>query len=624
MSTILLIENEFEKEELTKIISQYKNTKIFSLDYSAHISLSQNNILHHVGEMILTKNDLNEIDEKTINLTVNWWGNPETKKFVMFKEINLASLIEMELIYYFSDILRTVLIIQKIIESEKPTVIIASTNVNDFIKRISENNGIQVITFDSKPSSLIFDKINIKFNILSIPISFHISRHRFLTIKKFLEKSLNFIFKFNDLTKDDKNKKSILLLDFNPMHYHNLLYELSKLNKNIILLNQRRPAIHNIKSFNIVKNSKCKIITLKQFESKIKAIILNQLDQKMQDFNHLWQYDHIFEKVFSLHSHTFWYSIKKSFVNICNSRFKESIQRIMLLHEFFKEFNISVILEWAETGQEEKEVLYVAKKFGIKSVMLQHSMYPTDRIWEPFGRFLSYFTYPAISDKQAVYGELTKNFANSHGYNNDNLLVTGSPRHDEFFNYKGSSQNRGFILLATTGASGVTAEFSTTQNRENFDKFLKEIIRVVKLFPDKKLVVKIHPHQESFMPVIDFIKRTDPKIPIITNAYLPELINNCDILITSNNSTIALESIIMNKPTMSLQTERWVNNEEIVKMNAIVSINDLSQIENQLKKTLYDKKFRDNLQHNANFFLKKYLANWGYASKSLAQELDKF
>ena len=74
--------------------------------------------------------------------------------------------------------------------------------------------------------------------------------------KKFLNFFETIIHKFFNLkvNPDSYNTKSILLLDFNPIIYESLFKELSNIKKNIILLNQRRPAIWNMESLKIIRN----------------------------------------------------------------------------------------------------------------------------------------------------------------------------------------------------------------------------------------------------------------------------------------------------------------------------------------------------------------------------------
>jgi len=296
-----------------------------------------------------------------------------------------------------------------------------------------------------------------------------------------------------------------------------------------------------------------------------------------------------------------------------------------LLNELFDKFNISVILEWAETGQEEKEIISISKKRGIKSVMLQHAMDPTSNKWDKFHKFAlggySFF----ISDKQAFWGKVAKNRALSYGHKEENLLVTGSPRHDNFFKVIKNAQNKGIILFATTSVTGrISFEQTPFESYVKFDNFVREVCRVVKKFTDKQLIVKPHPQPDFLSNITELIKEIDPNIPIIYNANLVELINSCDILITFNNSTIALESMILNKPAISLQIEKWAEEDEIVKTGALLSITNINDIESGIKKLLCDKEFRDKTQQNSRKFIESYFVNKGHASETLAKILDRF
>ena len=83
--------------------------------------------------------------------------------------------------------------------------------------------------------------------------------------------------------------------------------------------------------------------------------------------------------------------------------------------------------------------------------------------------------------------------------------------------------------------------------------------------PNIQLIVKPHPQPDFVNNIIELIQEIDPNIKIILDTNLVELIDSCDLLITFKNSTIALESLILNKPTISLQTEKWPEEMEIVK-----------------------------------------------------------
>jgi len=324
-----------------------------------------------------------------------------------------------------------------------------------------------------------------------------------------------------------------------------------------------------------------------------------------------------------IENYSIWNSIKDHFTKICNSRFYDSIERLMSLNQVFTKYDVSVILEWAETAPQEKEVIHVAKNLGIKSVLLQHAMSPNGEIWDNAGKFFSFFSGPLISDKQVVWGETTKNYAIQYRHNPNDIESLGSPRHDKFFQAK-KICNKGMILLATTGISEFFAETSTTNDYLKFNNFVQEVCRVVKNLKDKKLVIKPHPQPDFVNNIIDLIKDIDPQIEIVLDTDLVELINSCEILITFKNSTIALESMILNKPTISLQTDKWAEESEIAKKHGLVSISKIEDIEPTIHRILNDKSFKTDILKNSKNFLDKYFTNQGDASTNLTKFLEKF
>ena len=621
--TICIVENLNDIKVLKNRLNSFSDSKLFTLNYTTHKLLERNNIEHEMGESHLTDNDKEIINQMALETTLTWWKNEEIKNLITTHKIILSELIEMELFQYFIAIFKSAKTILKIIENIKPDTVVAVTSINHFIESICKANNIK---FESLPGSeslsLHYDKINIKYNIGRIPLSITTSRQKYKKIKNLAEKISQKSFRLNPEKKNSEND-SILLLDFNPTSYEILIKELSKLGKDIFLLNQRRPAVWNKKSLEIIKKSNCKIIDLSNFENKIKSEISNQQELLSSNLEKIWQNDLLFEKLFSVDSHTFWYSIKQIFIKICNDRFSESLRRILLLRELLSQFNVSLILEWAETGQEEKEVLAVSKEFGIKSVMLQHSMFPIGKVWQPFSRFLALFSHEHQSDKQAIWGNLTKKYAISNGLDKEKLIVTGSPRHDSFFLLEKNQKPTGKILLATTGPPAIFAQDSTTDIFLKYDHYIKEIFRVLKKYPDKQLIVKPHPQSDFINNALELIDEIDSNAKIILETDLPELINQCDLVISFNTSSILLESLILQKPTISLITDDWAIENEIIKMNGVMTIDNIQNVESSISKIISDKDYRQNLRNNANLFLENYLSNHGVASKKLVDVLNK-
>ena len=244
-------------------------------------------------------------------------------------------------------------------------------------------------------------------------------------------------------------------------------------------------------------------------------------------------------------------------------------------------------------------------------------MYPTSKIWEPFSRFALTYNYPSESDIQAVWGVLSKKHAESLGHNK-NLVVTGSPRHDNFFMYKRKKKS-GKILLATTVISNYDTNYSTIDYYVKFNEFVKEVCRVIKQFPDKELIVKPHPVNDSLNNIIAAIQHHDRPL-----YGIEKLIADCELVITFNNSTIALESIILGVPTITLEVEEWATDISIVNDGAILAISDITKIESGIKKILNDDDFRQKFLDSSKKFVNNYMSNQGNASSNISKLLSDF
>ena len=610
---IFLIDNGADLDELKSKIREFPNSLVFTLDYEIHLLLQKHGISHELGEDILNVNDFNKIDQSSINLTENCFKF--FKNELTIKNIFLPELIEHELFQYFLTQFLKPYVILKILENYSSEKIFDFTNFHHFINKITNNLKIKHFTFQNNlTSNLYHDKIKFTLNLGKIPLNFEISRNRFSQAKKLTQK---FIDLTNNFEPKIDSKKNVLLVNFDPLEYSDLLHEFDKNDLNFLLLNTRKPAITNKKSLDIIKKSNSKILDLNKFyEFKKEEIIFekNLLEKKLIN---IFNNNKYFENLFSINNISFWDSIKNSLYSICLSRFSESIERIILLNKVYQLYDISLIFVWVDVGQEEKECIMVGKYFSIDSVMLQHGRFQTSEIWNKFAKYLGQFPSPLLSDKQIVWGNITKKYALSYNHNENNLIIGGSPRHDKFFNYNSPKSEKGIILLATTGTMFLSSDSCITSSQIKYDDYIREIYRIVKSLPGKKLVIKSHPSQILKKFVKDLINEIDPSIELVENSINQELFNNCEMLITFNNSTTTLEAMSLNTPVISLQTENWAKEDDIAQSDAIVSISKINDCEDAIKKILYDTEFKKSLLEKSQIFLKNYMSNPGNSSYTI-------
>ena len=149
----------------------------------------------------------------------------------------------------------------------------------DFIKKIINSKKIHHIHFENLETDTMYhDKIKFAVNLFNLPIHIQLSRKTFSKIKKFTQKFSNQIF---DLKPNINSKENVLLVNFDPLQYGELLTELNNESTNFLLLNTRKPAITNKKSLDIIRKSHSKIMDLNRFSITIEKY-LNLECKKLQ------------------------------------------------------------------------------------------------------------------------------------------------------------------------------------------------------------------------------------------------------------------------------------------------------------------------------------------------------
>ena len=619
-NTLILMEGYEDVEALKDTSLFFDDVKIISFDFLAHKLLKQLKITHEIVEDYFYDNDKSEIDNQAVELTTTWHKHDDLIKSLEYNGLNIGNLLEIEMIGYFFLTLKRVLGIIRVIEKEKPERIICSS-LGNFVSVICNHGKIETVIHTTKiRPSLHFDTIEVPIAIGGKIISIKISRRHFLQFKKISEIIFNIFFNFKPDLQTINNEKSILLLDFNPVLYPDLLKELSFISKNIILLNQRRPAIWNLESLQIVKNSKCKIIQLDNFATHE---TLCKIKKEQKDFENIlsstWSQEQILNEIFSIDGNSFWIAIKDNLIDIISKRSAEIIERFLLIEKLFENIKVNQILEWAHMGSEEKLVIFLANKRKIPIIFLQHGLYILNEKFEKYNTLLPLL--PSSDAKEAVWGNIMKDYILRHKINSNEVLVTGSPRHDAFFK-KSSTRNDGTILIATSGFFHNNFDGTNTRAFELLEDYIKKICQIVKKHSDKKLVVKLHP-EKAYYDIRPLIHEIDPSIPIYQNQNIIDLIKSCDAMISLNYSTVLLDAMILNKPSMVILPERQNFEDEIpLQRKAVLFVSDIKDLEKSLTDLISNTNVREELIKKGKEFVDDYLINQGKSSEYLSRILD--
>ena len=609
-----MVEGHSDISKLMSKVEKHKKTKIISFDVIAHKNLAKLGIEHEIVESYIDMKDRNLIDDLTLDKTTGWYKEASISKFLQYEDINLGWLLELEIISYFIQIIKSFVGVIRIIKKENPSVVISSDFLSSMVKCIDKKIEINQSSIKNVPE-LYLDRIEIPLSIGKRLIKLKMSRNFAIKIKKVLESTIYSVFnlKFNF---HDSNTESIILLEFNPAIYDDLLKSLSKTDKNIILLNERKPAVWNFKSLKVMKQSKAKILSLQDFlNQNLKSIIEGKKRELQQNMLQMFSLTKNFNKLFSIEGYSFWPAIKDKFSSMCIKRFNEAIEKFELSKELFTKLKINHILTLYSAGQEEKVILSVTHKLQILSINLQHGFYPQNKYFERFLPLLYSYLIPGL--KIAVWGPKLKNHWLTLGVKDKDMLLVGSPRHDHYFLSRDSYKNNGTILLASNHIMQLYFAGIDTEVYLQFEQMLGEVCRISNKIPNKKLIVKLHPGQ-AYFDVVPIIRDIDSSIPIYQTQDIIEFIKNCDVLISVTWSTVILEAMILDKPTITfLSDPKGLEDEEAIKSGATLLVKTPDEFEKALQSVLFDNGFRNNLIEKGRKFVNEYLINQKNSSEVL-------
>jgi len=624
-NSIILIDSVDEISQLSNI-SYDTDSLIIAFNIEVHQKLSNLNIKHKKVDEYLSTEERSKIFDKTTNF-YNWFQQLPSHDL----QINNVSLFEIldtsELHNFLIQKIRKVILIQKIFQHEHPKILISNPTSLLIIKQLIDVTQTNFILFkDISNIILSWEKIDIPFVFFKKNFSIKVSRHMFIKIKNFLELFLGKI--FNLWYSPSKNRKSIILLEFNTLAFSDLLKFLKNDDVDIVLFNRRRPATWNFSSLKSILKSKSKILNEKYFYDKDNKnnliLTTNDYSKKLTIFFN--SNKNLLSTIFQIDNISFWPIIEKEFKDIFFKRLTEYISLSLVSKNIFEKMNVSCIISLNNSGEVEKSILK-SKPHKTPFILLEHAYadFNSSNL-----RYDVLEMSDSIQDKIAVWGNIQKQYLiNFRQFNPDKILVTGSPRHDLFFSKKNNAISNSKITTILFTFHPILDYYSslTIDLFLKFENFINEFCKIIKKIPNLKLIVKLHPsqneHTDKIKKMFYFI---DKSIEIHQHTSILDLMLSSDFVImlspeSHDISTILMESLILEIPLMTINLDGNLNEYSSIKDNAVFAISELDNLEKDIKTFLFDKQLQIKLINNGKLHIDKFLVNPGNASKSFAKYL---
>jgi len=609
--TIALVDSSISLKDVKNLIKKKTPSKIITFDYKSHKILLENKIPHEISDNYIQQDELESIQKNCYHFS-KWAQLSPFKKSMDYQGFNVGNYFYQEIFVLLLPLLKKLVEVQNICQKYQRQQLWSI----GLLKKIEGLfNKLEKIEEEQIQANVefLYDHINLQNNRLAIKLS----RSNYFKIKNLLEKNIDVFFGSN------KSSNGILFVEFNTNQYGSLFLNLHKNNVKSFYYGRKRPAIWNLKSLSIIKNSKCTVITEHVlWDNKLKKRVKEDSEKFLIKTMSILKDSSFFEEFFSFNNISFWNIIKPSFFDLCERRIKESIQEINLAKKVLEKFQPKGIMVLSESGYTEQFMLNQAKKFDIPIFLIQHGVGAYD---SPKSDVINEFTgsLPCISNEYLVWGSAAENYAKRFGTPETKIKVLGSPAHDNTFeksNKKTELKNE-FVLLATGFAAYKHVNDYTIKANEEYEKTFKEICNTISK-AKKQLIVKIHPYIDGKNET-KIAKQIDPTIKVLKKGDMISLVESCKLMITLSMTSAILDAQILEKPVIRIPLREWWGAPDTHRPSPglTVKVEDFEEI---FKKIMTDKKFHQQVINDGKKFVNACLSNHGKANTQIAMFLKNY
>ena len=257
----------------------------------------------------------------------------------------------------------------------------------------------------------------------------------------------------------------------------------------------------------------------------------------------------------------------------------EKVPYIVELLEEFRNFakskKIDMVLLSNEDSPLLRGIVQLSKQFNIPTIHFQHGLYMSE-----IGTFVN-------ADYFFSIGELSKKQFLRCASKDSKIEVIGCPRYDKF--EKRNYGNKKIILYAMEVASGNDLVPDAYLVKKRQKEILEQIFKVLKNFPEYKLIIKTKPKWEmAKLPELVAKESNFSNFEVIEKTGNLKLLNESEIVII-NRTTMGIEAILLDKPVISFSYKDLDKFNPYTKIDAVKVVYSSTQLKELMEKLISQK-----------------------------------
>ena len=347
-------------KKIKDLISEGNDLTIISLSVLASLELKKRNIKFKTPNLYLNGIESVKLDNIALKFAQSWY-KPFENEFT-YKDVSLGEMLEYDFYFIFVDVIRSIEIVNKIIESEAPNIIYLPENL-----KLNEPN---FACYETLPNVM----------------KYIVGNERFIKIVKNNIKEKKILIYFNHPLIPSKS----LLFNYYKIiinFYQRYRFSFHKHEKNIVLFLDVY-ASENISK--ILKNYGCSSIKL--YPKKVN----NHNENKIQEINNLLRKIN-FDQLNLEYKDVNLSIVLEDRFKIAITKLKDLILYIDWANEIVNRFPKSIIISMEDVTPIKRAVFRVFTLNNLPSLIIQHGLVTKDMVG--FG------VMPMEAKKQAVWGK---------------------------------------------------------------------------------------------------------------------------------------------------------------------------------------------------------------------------
>ncbi len=643
---LIIVEKQSQVEELLCLARSRQHEAdltLFAPDDTVAGKLDNSNI------RIKTGKDYGLSDEYLQKTSIEWYrsfADKETgigeniKELLVYKNISLWWLVEQQL--YISrfafprlrDTIQQVIILDRIIQAEKPAIIYYADNgtvLSTAIRFVCKSGGID--TAISAGSSRIKRRLINKFRAFAYinglwlrlflrKICWALARHKKLSATTTGKKKL-LIFsvcvwsnirslKSGKLIKGDPYLDSVIELGNDEMEALDVDTPGGEWGLSIMKEKSKQEKM----GYKPFEGYLAAGIILKAFRAAIrlnkdyKRLVASRGFRQSFSYNKLPMYN-LARQNFSLFFSTPHLALMITFIEIAKR---------MIITE-----DPAVIIHYGDLPDSGRAVIAAAKAKSIPVILLQHGLYEN---WNPYFNHIgadigtgkeATAPYCPIPDKFAMSDVYTRDILIERGkFKDEDIAVTGQPRYDVMnSSYNILKRKTVFETLGLDPAKKLVVWTTASHSfspREN-GRFISGVCNAINALSNTQLLIKLHPGENQKAPLYHQYQNLKPIIVGKYGLTTFELLNAADVVIINGWCSTGIEAIILDKPVISMEFED-IQIAPYVKCGAAINANGEEAVATALKSILSSKKILTELEQAR----KRYIDELGYKTDGQASQ----